>query len=74
MLNVNTTFGVDPVILPESDDGTFGPIDLPTYGFPFWNSDRETAYVRSIHILLSVNILLFIAFPIQDFNQWTTCV
>ena len=45
MLPTNTTSGVDPVFLPESDDGTFGPITLPNYGFPFWDSDRERVYV-----------------------------
>jgi hypothetical protein len=45
MLVLNATVGVDPVILPESDEGTFGPITLPNYGFPFWSSDREEVYI-----------------------------
>ena len=44
-LALDATYSVDTVVLPESDEGTFGPIELPVYGFPFWSSNRETAYV-----------------------------
>ena len=53
MLVLNATVGVDPVILPESDEGTFGPITLPNYGFPFWSSDREEVYVRTSKPILT---------------------
>lgn len=36
------------MFLPESDDGTFGPISLPTYGFPFWSTSHTEAYVRAV--------------------------
>ena len=48
MLVLNATVGVDQEILPESDEGTYGPITLPTYGFPFWSSDREQVYVCNL--------------------------
>lgn len=65
MLVLNGTFGVDPVFLPESDDGTFGPIQLPTYGFPFWDSDREDVFVRdTIHFFLIRVLVLFITIQI----------
>ena len=49
---LNVSFGVETVFLPESDDGTFGPIDLPENGFPFWSSDRTSAYVSSYLVIL----------------------
>ena len=37
----------NPVLLQESDDGTTGPINIPTPGFPFWDSVQTEVYVRT---------------------------
>ena len=42
--------------LPESDDGTTGPITIPTPGFPFWDSVQTQLYV--------CNIIFFYSYPL----------
>ena len=44
------------VRLPESDDGTTGPITIPTPGFPFWDSVQTQLYV--------CNIIFFYSYPL----------
>ena len=38
--------GPNQVFLPESDDGTSGPIPLPE--FSFWSTSRTQVYVRTL--------------------------
>lgn len=41
------------VVLPESDDGTTGPVNIPTPGFPFWDSVQTDIYVRILNYCIT---------------------
>lgn len=53
----------DPIYVPESDDGTTGPITTPVPGFPFWDSVQTQVFV---------SVFEYITSELMDtwFTQW----
>ena len=49
--------GSNKVLLPPTDNGLSSAIPLPTFGFPFWSTNRSRVYVIVIY---DINLIVYI--------------